>query len=75
MIAIFIISGKVFVSKDILIISVKQFKIESLLSLMIFALRVVLWYTGVISGGHAVKVLKVPKLSQTKVFDKKSENF
>ena len=32
-------------------------------------------FLGVISGGHAVKVLKVPKLSQTKVFDKKKWKF
>ena len=32
-------------------------------------------YTGVISWGHGVRALKDPKLSQTKVFDKKSENF
>ena len=38
-------------------------------------LKIVLWYTGVISGGHVVKVLKVPKLPQTKVFEKKSKNF
>ena len=32
-------------------------------------------FLGVISGGHAVKVLKVPKLPQTKVFEKKVKIF
>ena len=48
-----------------------KFILKTLMSFI----KIVLWYTGVISEGHAVKALKVPKLAQTKVFDKKSENF
>ena len=44
---------------------------------LFFAHEICLNSTGymVISEGHAVKVLKAPKPSQTKVFDKKIENF